>query len=229
MSVDERADRAASRRKRIIVCCDGTWMDSLGDDGDEPPSNVTRITRVLRRTGSDGTPQFITYFPGIGTSDALDRLVGGVFGTGLDKDIREAYNVLCTNYVDGDDIVLVGFSRGAFTARSVADMVASVGLLTPAGMASFQAVFDDYENMGEPGRDPADYLVPGLPAYGGEKGERKQRWEAERMRRYKLGLKQVRARTGSQPFHPHPGAGRLGHRGIAGHPAGARRRHPRLC
>ncbi|KAL1835296.1 hypothetical protein VTK73DRAFT_5810 [Phialemonium thermophilum] len=70
-------------------------------------------------------------------------------------------------------------------------MVASVGLLTPAGMASFQAVFDDYENMGEPGRDPADYLVPGLPAYGGEKGERKQRWEAERMRRYKLGLKQL--------------------------------------
>ncbi|KAK4154943.1 DUF2235 domain-containing protein, partial [Chaetomidium leptoderma] len=117
--------------KRLILCCDGTWMDSLGMKGGDPPSNVTRITRGLCRTCSDGTHQIINYFPGVGTANAIDRFTGGAFGMGLDRDIREVYNFICTNYVDGDDIILIGFSRGAFTARSVADMVASVGLLTP--------------------------------------------------------------------------------------------------
>ena len=49
-----------------------------------------------------------------------------------DKDIREIYNYICNNYVDGDEIILTGFSRGAFTARSVADMISSVGLLVRA-------------------------------------------------------------------------------------------------
>ena len=59
-------------------------------------------------------------------------LPGVVLGTGLGltgrQDIREIYNYICNNYVDGDEVILTGFSRGAFTARSVADMIASVGL-----------------------------------------------------------------------------------------------------
>lgn len=62
-------------------------MDALGKKGTyEPPSNVTRIARVLRRTCSDGTPQIINYFAGVGTgTSALDHITGGAFGMGLDQ------------------------------------------------------------------------------------------------------------------------------------------------
>ncbi|KAK4186701.1 hypothetical protein QBC35DRAFT_256178 [Podospora australis] len=178
--------------KRLIICCDGTWMDSLGKKGHEPPSNVTRISRVLCRTCSDGTHQIINYFPGVGTANGLDQITGGAFGMGLDQDIREVYNFICTNYVDGDSIILIGFSRGAFTARSVADMIASVGLLTPEGLDNFYAIFDDYENMGNTMRDVDDYLIPGLAVYNGSYGQAKIEWEERRKRVYKEGLKRLR-------------------------------------
>ncbi|KAK4195059.1 hypothetical protein QBC40DRAFT_212311 [Triangularia verruculosa] len=176
--------------KRLIVCCDGTWMNSLGKKGNEPPSNVTRISRVLCRTCSDGRPQIINYFAGVGTANSLDQFTGGAFGMGLDQDIREVYNFLCTNYVDGDDIILIGFSRGAFTARSVADMIASVGLLTPEGLDKFYSIFDDYENMGSTSRDTDDFLIDGLEEYKGQHGQKKIEWEERRKDVYKRGLRE---------------------------------------
>ncbi|KAK4139360.1 uncharacterized protein C8A04DRAFT_33180 [Dichotomopilus funicola] len=178
--------------KRLILCCDGTWMDSLGSEGSEPPSNVTRISRVFRRTCRDGTHQVINYFPGVGTANAIDRFTGGAFGMGLDRDIREVYNFICANYVDGDEIILIGFSRGAFTARSVADMIASIGLLTPQGLDHFYDIFDDYHSMGKSGRNVEQFLVPGLPKYGGEHGQAKIEWEGRRMKAYKAGLRKLK-------------------------------------
>ena len=179
--------------KRIIICCDGTWMDSLGKKGvDEPPSNVTRIARVFRRTCSDGTPQIINYVAGVGTgASSIDHLTGGAFGMGLDQDIRVVYNFICTNYVDGDSIILIGFSRGAFTARSVGDMIGSIGLLTPEGLDRFYTIFNDYENMGDKHRSPNEFLVPGLQPYNRSRGLAKAEWETGRKLKYKQGLKDV--------------------------------------
>lgn len=82
-------------RKRLLVCCDGTWMDS--DDGFmkptkahplgsvQSPSNVTRISRCFKRTCSDGTLQVISYESGVGTGSAIDTLTGGLFGQGLSE------------------------------------------------------------------------------------------------------------------------------------------------
>ncbi|KAK0704424.1 hypothetical protein B0H67DRAFT_499240 [Lasiosphaeris hirsuta] len=177
-----------SAPKRIIICCDGTWMDSLGKKSYEPPSNVTRISRGLCRTCCDGTHQIINYFAGVGTANTLDQFTGGAFGMGLDADIRNVYNFICTNYVDGDAIILIGFSRGAFTARSTADMIASVGLLTPEGLDRFYIIFNDYENIGDTTRDTDEYLVPGLSEYDNSHGQAKVEWENRRMMRYKQGL-----------------------------------------
>jgi uncharacterized protein (DUF2235 family) len=82
--------------KRLIVCCDGTWMN--GDNGyTEPglfspkgtlqvPSNVTRITRLFKRKCSDGKMQIISYESGVGTgSNTLDTITGGAFGLGLSE------------------------------------------------------------------------------------------------------------------------------------------------
>jgi uncharacterized protein (DUF2235 family) len=157
----------------------------------EPPSNVTRISRVLCRTCSNGTHQVISYHAGVGTANSLDRFTGGTFGMGLDQDIREVYNFICTNYVDGDDIILIGFSRGAFTARSVADMIASVGLLTPDGLDYFYEIFEDYENIGSTSRPVEEFLVGDLEKYDGSVGTKKGEWEARRMERYKNALKEV--------------------------------------
>lgn len=76
----------ARRPKRLVVCCDGTWENALDDDGGVPPSNVTRLSRALRRTCGDGTPQVIYYHPGVGTGGLwLNSITGGAFGMGLSE------------------------------------------------------------------------------------------------------------------------------------------------
>lgn len=95
------------------------------------------------------------------------------------------------NYVDGDDIVLVGFSRGAFTARAVADMIASLGLLTHEGLDHFYAIFTDYQDMGSKKRSVDDYIFKGLAPYDGQEGKAKILWEEERKRQYREYLKEV--------------------------------------
>ncbi|KAL8771930.1 MAG: hypothetical protein Q9194_004756 [Teloschistes cf. exilis] len=149
--------------KRLIVACDGTWMNS--DNGFERdsylpwdhnghlqvPSNVTRICRALRPMSADGRAQIIYYQAGVGTEESwIDQIYGGGTGAGLSENIREAYAFIAANYQPGDEIFLIGFSRGAFTARSIAAMISSVGLLTVEGMVEFYAVFKDWEHQAEP-------------------------------------------------------------------------------
>jgi uncharacterized protein (DUF2235 family) len=106
------------------------------------------------------------YDSGVGSSSSkIDQLMGGAFGMGLDQNIREAYNFICTNYVDGDDIILIGFSRGAFTVRSVADMIGTCGLLTADGLDHFFSIFQDYENISDTKRDVSKYFCPVFEKY----------------------------------------------------------------
>lgn len=75
------------QKKRIIVCCDGTWMNS--DKGFEkgrpqPPSNVTRLARSFKRGCSDGMVQIVNYQSGVGTGSTMaDSFSGGAFGNGV--------------------------------------------------------------------------------------------------------------------------------------------------
>jgi hypothetical protein len=61
------------------------------------------------------------------------------------QDIVECYRFICDNYEVGDEIVIIGFSRGAFTARSVADMVCALGFLNHAGIEQLPHIFNDYK------------------------------------------------------------------------------------
>lgn len=186
-----------STNKTLIVCCDGTWVNAVGKNSQHaPPTNVSRFIRVLRQSSdidTDHRSQIALYHPGVGSSGQLiDASMGGTFGMGLDQDIREMYQFICLNYVGGDSIVLVGFSRGAFTARSVADLVATVGLLTPEGQDRFYDIFEDYENMANNKHDDADFICPAgtLEPYRGEKGEPWIQWENRRKTQYRAWLKQ---------------------------------------
>ncbi|KAI1331237.1 hypothetical protein F5Y16DRAFT_360964 [Xylariaceae sp. FL0255] len=199
------ATMVTTTRKRIIVCCDGTWQNSdngyikAGNHHPKPslqiPSNVTRISRCFRRTCSDGTFQIIYYQSGVGSRAGLifDRLLGGAFGFGISENIREAYAFICANYVDGDEIILLGFSRGAFTARSIGGMISDLGLLTREGMDHFYPIFKDMQNWRDPKyKDP----FPTQPFPDKPKGEGAATIYSERL--VKAGLARIKWRSDQQ-------------------------------
>lgn len=71
---------------------------------------------------SDGIPQIVYYQAGVGSfGTRSDKTIQGISGYGLAEHVREAYTFIAMNWNDGDEIFLIGFSRGAFTARSVGE------------------------------------------------------------------------------------------------------------
>jgi uncharacterized protein (DUF2235 family) len=141
-----------------------SWL--TGDGYLQNPSNVTRIARSILPETQDGIPQIVYYQAGIGTEGTWwDHVYGGGTGAGLSENIREAYAFLAKNYMEGDEIFLLGFSRGAFTARSIGAMISSVGLLTRTGMVHFYPIFSDWENQVKPGwkSDFPDKPFPNRP------------------------------------------------------------------
>ena len=115
--------------RRLVICCDGTWKT----DDDQCPTNVVKIRDAVLSVAPDGTDQITYYSKGVGaTGNKARRLIAGAFGGGLATDVRNAYGFIVQNYQEGDEIFLFGFSRGAYTARSVAGMIRTVGILPKA-------------------------------------------------------------------------------------------------
>lgn len=116
--------------KRIILCCDGTWNRAdQSSNGTLCPTNVVRIAFRIAKRSDDDTRQIVYYSQGVGTGNSLDRFTGGAFGSGVVDNIFDAYRFMVANYEKGDEIYLFGFSRGAFTARSIAGMIRKCGIL----------------------------------------------------------------------------------------------------
>ena len=89
---------------------------------------------------ADGRPQLIYYSVGV------NGFLGGVFGQGLDENIRLAYEWLVENYAEGDEIYIFGFSRGAYTARSLAGLIAIDGILEAGSPIGITELFNRYKN-----------------------------------------------------------------------------------
>jgi glutathione S-transferase len=128
--------------KSIVVCTDGTWDGAVG----EPASNVLKLFNVLDGNLTLGTPdspeqergaqkgneiiQVAKYIHGVGDSkNWLYQTLGGAIGLGLLSRVLRGYTYVSRNYAPGDSICLVGFSRGAYTARALAGLISGVGLL----------------------------------------------------------------------------------------------------
>src|SRR5262245_22007410 len=115
--------------ERLIVCCDGTWnRPEQLDDGRPAPTNVTKFARAIAPHDPSGTRQLCKYIPGVGVEKGT-HWRGGIAGFGLSKNVRAAYEWLIENYDPGDELFFVGFSRGAFTARSAVGFVRNCGIL----------------------------------------------------------------------------------------------------
>ncbi|KAL5403666.1 hypothetical protein PMIN03_009701 [Paraphaeosphaeria minitans] len=150
--------------KRLIVACDGTWLNS--DNGMvngklSVPSNVTRMSRAIKAVSQDGVPQIVNYHFGVGSSGGrLNRIISGATGEGLGDNVREAYSFLANNYHPGDEIFLLGFSRGSFTARAIGGLIGEVGLLTKKGLNALPEVFEDVQHRRDPKYVPKNPDVP---------------------------------------------------------------------
>jgi len=120
--------------RRLAACFDGTWNTERSN------TNVSRLFRQIANEQIGSGEQRRFYDEGVGTSWG-ERIRGGVFGIGLDRNIRQGYAWLGSQFalgalgpaddegfLQGPDIYLFGFSRGAFTARSLGGMINYLGL-----------------------------------------------------------------------------------------------------
>lgn len=116
--------------KNIVLCFDGTWNTS-GDSANPAEDNSTNVWQFYERVShadAQGKEQIKWYNKGVGT-EWMNRVKGGAFGLGLDKHILDGYRQLIGWYEPGDHVYLVGFSRGAYTARSLVGLIRNSGLL----------------------------------------------------------------------------------------------------
>jgi uncharacterized protein (DUF2235 family) len=122
--------------RQIIVCCDGTNNTLTGGSRD------TNVLKLVGRLAPEQKNQLVYYDPGVGAPDQMpplgllnelhrkmERMAGLAKGKGVYENIAEAYSFLVDNYAPGDEIYIFGFSRGAFTARCVAGMVNTFGII----------------------------------------------------------------------------------------------------
>lgn len=140
--------------KRIVICGDGTW--NIRDQVDKAtkkrrPTNVTKVARAILPRAANGIDQLVFYHDGVGTSAGLDKFTGGAFGRGIEHNIRELYRSILYNYDSGDELFFLGFSRGAFTVRTLAGFMSKVGLVQKDDDYYIPEIYACYESSQGPG------------------------------------------------------------------------------
>jgi uncharacterized protein (DUF2235 family) len=131
--------------RKLALLFDGTWSKP------ESNTNVERLRKLIASGDADGVPQLVNYIPGVGVSPGLTHLLGGAFGYGLSENVLDGYRWLCETWQPGDALFLFGFSRGAYTARSLGGMIRKCGLLKRASdrrvdKAAVSAAYDFYRD-----------------------------------------------------------------------------------
>src|SRR5258705_297742 len=114
--------------KRIVIGFDGTWNkpadENLRED-QQVETNVRRFYESVAERDANGAQQIKWYDEGVG-SKWYDRFLGGTLGAGLELNIMQGYEFLAKEYTDGDEVYILGFSRGAYTARSLVGMIRNI-------------------------------------------------------------------------------------------------------
>ena len=119
--------------RRLAVFLDGTW-NTLNNN-----TNVWRLKSLTAETAE----QRVYYSQGVGTRRG-EAARGGITGWGIDDEIIEAYTWLIENFDDGDEIFIFGFSRGAYTARSLSGLICKCGILKLGAPLSIEQLYARY-------------------------------------------------------------------------------------
>ena len=147
--------------KRLVACTDGTW-NKPGDleNGKSVDSNVCLIYQAVAAKATDGTQQVKVYDTGVGSSYGWrDKILGGTMGKGLDQKIMDMYAFLMLNYSPGDELYFLGFSRGAYTARSLAGFIRNCGILKPAYLHLLLKAFELYRDRNSFTAPDSDLMI----------------------------------------------------------------------
>ncbi len=133
--------------KRIITCSDGTWnKPNTIENGKTTRTNVQKIFDYILHV-HNGVTQIKYYDEGIGASGSkLNRILQGATGKGIDDNIKDAYKFICWNYQPADEIYLFGFSRGAYTARSLGGLIRKCGIIKKNDLNLINEAYDMYRN-----------------------------------------------------------------------------------
>lgn len=115
--------------KNIILCSDGTGNRANKGRG----TNVFKLFEAVDLHGHehDGSVRQVTFYDdGVGSQKfKLFKILGGAFGWGLSRNVRQLYTELVRVYEPGDRIYLFGFSRGAFTVRTLGGLIVGCGII----------------------------------------------------------------------------------------------------
>lgn len=128
--------------KRIVICCDGTWQRLYNSS----LTNVALTARAVAPRDAKGVPQIVYYSVGVGASMYGVSMWQGMTGADLDDHLLDAYLFLNLNYEPGDEIYLFGFSRGAYTVRSLAGLLRKCGVLRRAHVDKARAALELYRH-----------------------------------------------------------------------------------
>lgn len=158
-------------RQRLVVCLDGTW--NKRDDSTNVCHHFDLCIPEIVGPPDAPVRQKLYYDEGVGTG-LLDGVTGGAFGIGLEENVRQAYNWLVEHFNDAgtgahytaDEIFIFGFSRGAYTARSLVGFIGRCGLLRRGSPISVNELWRAYCELGRSyeerrspwGRVPAEKL-----------------------------------------------------------------------
>jgi uncharacterized protein (DUF2235 family) len=139
--------------RRLIALFDGTWSKV------QTRTNVERFWQMVAPTDAAGHEQICKYVAGVGVKPGIEHLLGGAFGLGLSGNVEDGLRWLSKTWREGDEIWLFGFSRGAYTARSLGGLIRKCGLLKPddkgeVTSTDVEAAYKLYRNDLHP-NDPA--------------------------------------------------------------------------
>jgi uncharacterized protein (DUF2235 family) len=146
-------------KRRLIICCDGTWQDPA----QVYPTNVMKIVQAIKPKDNNGIEQVVYYDEGLGAKqidtkysliDMLIKYGGGALGLGIDHRIQDAYRFLCMNYEPDDEVYLVGFSRGAYLVRCLAGLIYNCGLLHREFVRKIPKAYELYREKQNPDNAP---------------------------------------------------------------------------
>ncbi|SMX42284.1 DUF2235 domain-containing protein [Actibacterium lipolyticum] len=170
--------------KHIAIFCDGTW----NKPDNKHQTNVWHVSQMIPSEHPDGTHQVAKYFKGVGTGEggnrlgrAIDQYGGGAFGWGLQRKIEKAYIWLAEVFQPGDQIYIFGFSRGAYTARSLSGLIRASGIPPKRNFARIPEAFARYRSRAEETHPRSDASAAFRAEFSPDvvTGEGENAWRAE--------------------------------------------------